>query len=152
MTTSFNTPIRHPPPKWQSGRRSENHSKSTVKSSSKTPRARTLRTAKTSQKCWKMLSSQRKVNRVQVRPRVRQVTSQYRPQEEQKPLLRKLRQFQTPLTHDQVQARTPLRLPPKTPPRLPLKTPPRLPPKTLTKKPQFLLHMLKLTKQQAKHG
>ena len=116
-----------------------------LKSSSKMPQVRTLRTAKTSRKCWKMLSSQRKVNRVQVSPRVRQVTNQHRPQKEQKPLLRKLHQIQTPLTHDQVQARIPSRFPPK--------TPPRLPPKTLTKKPhQFLLHMLKLTKQQAKPG
>ena len=76
-----------------------------------------------------MPSSQRKVNQVQISPRVRQVTSQHRPQKEQKLLLRKLHQFQTPPTHDQVQARTPLRLPP----RLPPKTPPRLPPKTLKK-------------------
>ena len=119
--------------------------KADLKSSSKTPQARTLRTAKTSQKCWKMLNSQRKVNRVQVSPRVRQVTSQHRPQKEQKPLLRKLHQIQTPPAHDQVQARIP--------PRFPLKMPPRPPPKTLTKKPhQFLLHMLKLSKWQAKPG
>ena len=95
-------------------------------------------------KCWKMLSSQRKVNWVQVSPRVRQVTSQHRPQKEQKPLLRKL-PVPNPPTHDQVQARIPPRLPPK--------TPPRPPPKTLKKKPhQFLLCMLKLTKQQVKPG
>ena len=116
--------------------------RATLKSSSKMPQART---PKNSLKCWKMPSSQRKVNEVQVSPRVRQVTSQRRPQKEQKLLLRKLQQFQTPLTHDQVQARIPL--------RFPLKTPPRPPPKTLTKKPhQILLSMLKLTKQQARPG
>ena len=129
----------------QQGSPAPAEAKATLKSSSKMPQVRTLRTAKNSLKCWKIPRGRRKMNQVQVSPRVRQVTSQRRPQKEQKPLLRKLHQFQIPLTHDQVQARTPL--------RLPLKTPPRPPPKTLMKKPhQILLSMLKLTKQQAKLG
>ena len=91
--------------------------------------------------------------RVQVSPRVREVTCQHRPQKEQRPLLRKLHQIQTPSTQNQVQVRKPprpqLRFPPKTPPR----PPPRPPPRTPTRKlHQFLLSMLKLTKRQAKFG
>ena len=72
-------------------------------SSSEMPWARTPRTAKTSRRYWKMLTGQRKVNQVQVSHRVRQVNHQHRPQKEQRPLLRKHHQIQTPLTHNPVQ-------------------------------------------------
>ena len=48
-----------------------------------------------------MLTSQKKVNQVQVSLRVRQVNQQHRPQKEQRPLLRKHHQIQTPLTKPQ---------------------------------------------------
>ena len=46
-------------------------------------------------------------DKVQVSQRVRQVNQQHRPQKEQRPLLRKHRQIQTPLTHKLVQAKKP---------------------------------------------
>ena len=60
------------------------------------PQARTLKTAKTSRKCWKMVTSQRKVNWVQVSLKVSQVNQQHRPQKEQRPLLRKHHQILPP--------------------------------------------------------
>ena len=96
-----------------------------LNSSSKMPQVRTLRTARTSQRCWKMLSRQRKVKQVQVSLEVRQVTHQYRLKEEQMPLPRKLQQIQTPLTHNQVQVSIPLRPQPKPPPKIPVRPPPR---------------------------
>ena len=68
-----------------------------------------------------MLTGQRKVNRVQVSLRVRQVNQQHRPQKEQRPLLRKHHQTQTPLTHNLLQAKNP----PK--PQLPTEDPTQAP-------------------------
>ena len=80
-------------------------------------------------------NSQRKVNKVQVSPRVKR---KCRPQKEQRPLLRKPHRIPNPPNHRLTQplqnlSQAQARLPPRTPPRPPRKKPPSPPPQTPTK-------------------
>ena len=119
-----------------------------LNTSSRTPQAKKLRTARTGQNMVKK-PQKGKVMQVQASREVMQVTNPSRLKEEQKHLPKKPLQHHNPPTHNLA----PAGIPPMPQQKLPLRTPPRPPPKTQRRKPHpTLLSTLKVTSRQGKFG